>query len=107
MACKKSEPIINHFMRSVADYFWASGPKTRGLRGFEANLRANHRVKSPSLWGVARPACNAPGACVNKLGPVGPMAHAAFELGETIDCMPIHMAGVGVQSMRFDLHPAG
>ena len=29
------------------------------------------------------------------------MAYAAFELGETIDCIPIHMAGVGVQSMRF------
>ena len=29
------------------------------------------------------------------------MAYAAFELGETIDCKPIHMAGVGVQSMRF------
>ena len=29
------------------------------------------------------------------------MAHAVLELGETIDCMPIHMAGIGVQSMLF------
>jgi len=35
------------------------------------------------------------------------MAYAVLELGETIDCMPIQMAGVGVQSMRFELHPAG
>jgi putative Ca2+/H+ antiporter (TMEM165/GDT1 family) len=28
------------------------------------------------------------------------MAHAAFRLGETIDCMPFHLAGRGVQSMR-------
>jgi len=48
-------------MEPVGVYFWVNGPKTPGKRGFSVNFRANHRVKSARLWGVARPAAQCAG----------------------------------------------
>ncbi len=41
------------------------------------------------------------GHASTNLGSVNLWRMRPFWLGETIDCMPIQMAGVGVQSMRF------